>query len=72
MNAKECTIVVDKGDTDGMDYGTMMATFFGEVSPWHDTKKSAQAALRILRTTGDWPDGRPTYWIEDGRLDNPW
>lgn len=72
MNAKECTIMVDKAGTDGLDFQGMLGLFFGEISPWHNTKKSAKSALMVLRTTGDWPDGRPAYWIEDGHQDIPW
>jgi hypothetical protein len=66
------TIMTDISDTDGLDYAQTIDVFFGDVSPWHDAKESAEAALTELETTGAWPDGRPKYWIEEGHNEYPW
>lgn len=79
MNASETgpdgqkwTVMVSKGSTDGLDYSGMLGLFYGDVSPWHQTRLSAQAALRTLKTSGDWPDGRPHYWVAEGYEEIPW
>lgn len=45
------------------DFGNGNA--FSGVSREFATRQEAEAALAKLETSGDWPDGRPDYEIED-------
>jgi hypothetical protein len=66
------TITIVGEDMDGLDHGTIMDTYYGEISPWHETKASAKYAKRMLDTTGDWPEGRPKYRVVDGHRNDLW
>jgi hypothetical protein len=37
---------------------------FGGPQPVGLSREAAERRLAELRTGGDWPDGRPEYWIE--------
>jgi hypothetical protein len=66
------TITVIDQNTNGMDYQDCINVYFGEVSPWHETESAAQSAMNLLETTGDWPEGRPSYRIIEGYNAVPW
>lgn len=66
------TIMTDIGDTDGLDYAQTIELFFGDITPWHETRAAAEAEKAALQATGEWPEGRPRYWIEQGEHEIPW
>lgn len=59
------TIVGEQIDEYGHKVDNCYSVLYGEEQVEHLTLASAIATLYTLRTTGDWPDGRPHYWIED-------
>ena len=52
-------------DEHGHKVDNCYSVLFGEHQVEHDVLSKAIAVCLELRTTGDWPDGRPDYWIED-------
>ena len=52
-------------DEQGMYVDNDYETLYGTVPTEHDDLAKARAAVLDLRSTGDWPDGRPRYWVED-------
>ena len=59
------TICAEQLDEHGHKVDNCYSVLFGEEKVEHLTLSSAIGTLFTLRTTGDWPDGRPRYWIED-------
>lgn len=59
------TVCGEQFDSQGMYVDNDRETLFGSVPTEHEQLSKAKSACLGLRTTGDWPDGRPNYWIED-------
>ena len=58
-----------KIETDGWDQFSNIpddpeSGLFGGPQPAGLTREDAERELARLQSTGDWPDGRPEYWIE--------
>ena len=52
-------------DEQGMNVDNDHETLFGQTPVEHDERDKAVANCLELRTTGDWPETRPNYWVED-------
>ena len=52
-------------DANGLLVDNDRETLYGTIPVEHTELSKARAAVLELRTTGDWPDGRPHYWVED-------